>query len=73
MTRGFDPEDGSCLECEGHAVERRNSQTQQTFHGCSNFPTCLNSEPIRRRGGDFLASQEDLDLAFYEAFYDGDG
>lgn len=71
---GFDREDGSCLECDGHAVQRLNAKTQQPFHGCSNFPRCRNVQSMGySRGGSLLLSPDDLDEAFYEAFYEGDG
>lgn len=71
--KGFDHEDGSCPECGGHAVERINKMRGTIFHGCSNYPRCLNTEPIRQSRGDFLLSDDDILRAYYEAFYDGDG
>lgn len=69
---GFDREDGSCLACEGHAVTRQGQYGP--FLGCTNFPSCRNTAPMpRQRGGSFLVSQEDMDQAYYEAFYEGDG
>ena len=68
---GFDREDGSCLACDGHAVKRKSQYGE--FHGCSNYPTCRNSEAIRAGRGSFLLSGDDIDRAYYDAFYDGDG
>jgi ssDNA-binding Zn-finger/Zn-ribbon topoisomerase 1 len=74
MRHGFDNADGSCLECsDGHAVTRNGRYGK--FHGCSNFPNCHNTEPIRSSSGlsSLLLSEDDIALAYYEAFYDGDG
>lgn len=67
---GFDYEDGSCKQCaNGRAVQRKNGKTGVIFHGCTNFPECRNSEPIRERPyGSLLCSADDMDLAYYEAF-----
>lgn len=70
---GFDHEDGSCLACDGHAVTRANAATKRTFYGCSNWPKCTNVAAIRTRRGDFYLSADDLDRAYYDAFYEGDG
>lgn len=73
MKYGFDREDGSCLECkDGHAITRNGQYGE--FHGCSNYPKCNNSASIPRRYcGSLLLSQEDIEQAYYDAFYDGDG
>ena len=69
---GFDRDDGSCLACDGHAVQRTGQHGP--FVGCSAFPACRNTEPIRRRTmGSLLISGDDIDLAYADAFYDGDG
>ncbi len=71
---GFDREDGSCLACEdGHATMRRNKMNDRPFYGCSNYPDCRNIAAVQHRVGSFLVPDEALDLAFFEAFYDGDG
>lgn len=69
----FDREDGSC-QCGGHAIERVNRGTGEVFWGCSNYPKCRSSVSAQsRQRGDFFLSDDDYALAFYEAFYDGDG
>ena len=68
---GFDREDGSCKWCDGHAVPRH--VRGKNFLGCSNYPACRNTEVPRARQGSFLCSQEDIDHAHYDAFYEGDG
>lgn len=74
MRDGFHDEDGSCLMCAGHAVQRLNAKTQRPFYGCSNYPKCRNTAAITSwHSGEFLLSDEDIAEAFYEAFYDGDG
>jgi ssDNA-binding Zn-finger/Zn-ribbon topoisomerase 1 len=74
MNRGFDQDDGSC-ECGGHAVARVNRTTQKSFYGCSRFPDCVNTQDRYPRGpvGSLLISGADIEDAYYDAFYDGDG
>ena len=66
---GFDHEDGSCLKCkDGHAVLVINPNTGKEFHGCSNFPTCINSALIRySTRSDLLMSADEDDRAWAEA------
>lgn len=76
---GFDHEDGKCRECsDGRAMRRLSEHPNRGFWfwQCSNFPVCLNTEAITgipRIASTLLPSPKDIDWAFYDAFYEGDG
>lgn len=67
--RGFDNEDGSCLECDGHAVLRRRGSDGHEFHGCSNFPRCRNTGSAHPGPWDNL---DDDDVADLKCAFEGD-
>lgn len=68
----FDP-DGDC-SCGGHAVKKINNKTKETFWGCSEFPACKNTwNGINTYSTNWLVSEEDELMAYYSAFYNGDG
>ena len=69
----FNHEDGSCTECDGHAIIRTNSKTGDSFYGCTNFPRCKNTQSLRsnRFSGDgFFSSDQELECWAEAMTYD---
>jgi hypothetical protein len=61
--RGFDPEDGSCYECEdGNAITRNRRSDGREFLGCTNFPRCRNTGRSTLSMWDSLSDDDVADL-----------